>query len=473
MDEAIVLYPSPNVGHLVSMIEFAKLIHARRASLYIHILIISTPHGGRITASYIANVTASIPLLHFHYLPTISLPSKTTPTLHETLTCEEMIRLSNPQVHQTLLSISKTQTINALIMDFFCFASLPVAIQLNIPGYFFFTSGAGILAIFLRLPTLHQNSTKSFKDLNTFLHVPGLPPVLSSDLPLPLIDRYDKSHGYFLGMATCFQKSAGIIVNTFELLEPRAFKAISDGLCIPSSTTPPVHCIGPLIATKSTSDGAKDQCLTWLDSQPSQSVIFLCFGSLGLFSTEQLREIAIGLERSGQRFLWVVRNPPSNNQSLAISAQPDPDLNSLLPDGFLDRTKDRGRVVKSWAPQVAVLNHNSVSGFVTHCGWNSVLEAVCAGVPMVAWPLYAEQRFNRVMMVEEMKIALPMQETENGFVTALEVERRVNELMQSESGNFARKRTIAMKNEAKAALSEGGSSRVVLSRLVESWKHYS
>ncbi|KAF2319685.1 hypothetical protein GH714_018005 [Hevea brasiliensis] len=424
-------------------------------------------------------------------------------------------------------------------MDFFCFASLPVAIQLNIPGYFFFTSGAGILAIFLRLPTLHQNSTKSFKDLNSFLHVPGLPPLLSSDLPLPLIDRYDKSHGYFVDMATCFQKSAGIIVNTFELLEPRAFKAISDGLCIPSSTTPPVHCIGPLIATKSTSDGAKDQCLTWLDSQPSQSVIFLCFGSLGLFSTEQLREIAIGLERSGQRFLWVVRNPPSNNQSLAISAQPDPDLNSLLPDGFLDRTKDRGRVAKSWAPQVAVLNHNSetengfvtaleverrvnelmqsesgnfarkrtiamkneakaalseaeskcylsvfwklgavlkgtvkrnsywvgekwpkilvgkglvvklwapqvavlnhnsVGGFVTHCGWNSVLEAVCAGVPMVAWPLYAEQRINRVLLVEEMKIALPM-ESENGFVTALEVEKRVIELMESESGKSVR-----------------------------------
>ncbi|KAF2319683.1 hypothetical protein GH714_018000 [Hevea brasiliensis] len=135
---------------------------------------------------------------------------------------------------------------------------------------------------------------------------------------------------------------------------------------------------------------------------------------------EQLREIAIGLERSGQRFLWVVRNPPSDNQSLAISAHPDPNLNALLPDGFLDRTKERGLVVKSWAPQVAVLNHNS--------------------------------------------------EDENGFVTALEVEKRVNQLMQSESGNSVRERTIAMKKAAKAAVSEGGSSRFAMSRLVESWK---
>ncbi|KAF2319680.1 hypothetical protein GH714_017988 [Hevea brasiliensis] len=258
------------------------------------------------------------------------------------------------------------------------------------------------------------------------------------------------------------------LVNTFELLEVRALKAISDGLCIPNSNTPPVYCIGPLIMTKNQTDGVTE-CLTWLDSQPSQSVIFLCFGSLGLFSKEQLREIAIGLERSGQRFLWVVRNPPSNSQRLAISAQPDPDLNSLLPDGFLDRTKERGLVVKLWAPQVAVLNHNSVGGFVTHCGWNSVLEAVCAGVPMVAWPLYAEQRINRVLLVEEMKVALPMNESENGYVTALEVEKRVIELMESESGKSVRERTIAMKNAAKEALSEGGSSFVGLSRLAESW----
>lgn len=259
-------------------------------------------------------------------------------------------------------------------------------------------------------------------------------------------------------------------MNTFAVLEARALKAISDGLCIPDSTTPPVYCTGPLIVTNNQTDG-DTECLNWLESQLSQSVIFLCFGSLGLFSMEQLREIASGLERSGQRFLWVVRNPPSDSQSLDISALPEPDLNSLLPDGFLDRTKEKGLVVKSWAPQVAVLNHKSVGGFVTHCGWNSVLEAVSAGVPMVAWPLYAEQKFNRLMLVEEMKIALPMKEDEKGFVTGLEVEKRVNELMQSDSGKSVRERTIAMKNAAKAALSEGGSSRVAMSRLVESWKH--
>lgn len=292
----------------------------------------------------------------------------------------------------------------------------------------------------------------------------------------PILDREDKAYEFFLNMSIHLPRSAGIIVNTFEALEPRAVETILDGLCVLDGPTPPIFCIGPLIAVDDRSGGGGGggsgipECLTWLESQPKRSVLFLCFGSLGLFSEEQLKEIAVGLERSGQRFLWVVRSPPSKDPSRRFLAPPEPDLNSLLPDGFLDRTKERGLVVKSWAPQVAVLNHASVGGFVTHCGWNSVLEAVCAGVPMVAWPLYAEQRFNRVVLVEEMKLAFPMEESEEGFVTATEVEKRVRELMESEEGNTLRLRIMAMKEAAETAMSDGGSSRTALTKLVKSWR---
>ena len=295
----------------------------------------------------------------------------------------------------------------------------------------------------------------------------------------PILDREDKAYEFFLNMFIHLPRSAGIIVNTFEALEPRAVKTILDGLCVLDGPTPPIFCIGPLIAADDRSGGGGGgggggsgipECLTWLESQPKRSVLFLCFGSLGLFSEEQLKEIAVGLERSGQRFLWVVRSPPSKDPSRRFLAPPEPDLNSLLPDGFLDRTKERGLMVKSWAPQVAVLNHASVGGFVTHCGWNSVLEAVCAGVPMVAWPLYAEQRFNRVVLVEEMKLAFPMEESEEGFVTATEVEKRVRELMESEEGNTLRLRIMAMKEAAETAMSDGGSSRTALTKLVKSWR---
>lgn len=348
---------------------------------------------------------------------------------------------------------------------------LSIAAQLNIPAYYFFTSGAGVLASFLYLPAMHRNTTESFKDLDINLHFPGLPPIPAADMLKPLLDRTDKAYHYFVEFTTKFPKSDGIIVNTYESLEPRAIKAILDGVCVPDGPTPPIFCTGPLImAGDRKGGGSGDGCLRWLDSQPSQSVVFLCFGSLGLFSAQQLKEIATGLERSGQRFLWVVRSPPLDEHNKLESAPPDPDLNLLLPEGFLERTRERGLVVKQWAPQVAVLNHDSVGGFVTHCGWNSVLEAVCAGVPMVAWPLYAEQRMNRVLLVEEMKLALPMNESKDGYVSAEEVEKRLGGVMESEEGCCIRKRIMAMKDAAKDALSEGGSSRVALTKLIGSWK---
>jgi hypothetical protein len=468
-EEAIVLYPTPAIGHLISMVELAKLILTHQPSLTVHILIAPQPYNAGSTAPYISAVSSTTPSITFHNLPNVTLPPTSSPN-HETLTFE-LLRLNNPNLHQSLLSISKSYTVRALIMDFFCSHAISVAANLSIPGYYFFTSGAGCLAYFLYLPTMHRSSTKSFKDLNTLLDIPGIPPIPSSDSPKPVLDRNDDAYKCFLDCSFSFAKSAGIIVNTFESLEPRVIKAISDGLCVPDGPTPPIFCIGPLIASSNERDEAAPECLRWLDLQPSRSVVFLCFGSLGLFSMEQLKEISVGLERSGLRFLWVVRNPPTQDHSLAVTAQPEPDLDLLLPEGFLERTKERGLVVKSWAPQVAVLNHESVGGFVTHCGWNSVLEALRAGVPMVAWPLYAEQRLNRVVLVEEIRIALPMKESENGFVNAAEVEKRVRELMESEEGKSIRERIVWMKNEAKAALSDqSGSSRMALANLCQSWK---
>lgn len=289
-------------------------------------------------------------------------------------------------------------------------------------------------------------------------------------MPDPTLDRTKETYSCFVNFATHLPKSAGIIVNSFDSLEPRALEAITNGLCVPDGPTPPIFCIGPLIASNERRGDEAEQCLKWLDKQSSRSVVFLCFGSMGLFSKEQLKEIAVGLERSEQRFLWVVRSPPTKEESKDFSLLPEPDLDSLLPDGFLDRTKERGLVVKQWAPQVAVLNHDSVAGFVTHCGWNSVLESVVAGVPMVAWPLYAEQRFNKTLLVEELKLALPMNESEGGLVSAAEVEKRVRELMDSEKGNSIRERVKAKKEEAIVATSEGGSSRIALAKLVQSWK---
>ncbi|WCJ41487.1 UDP-glycosyltransferase 88A1 [Euphorbia peplus] len=470
---ALVLLPSPAIGHLISMVELGKFILSSQPSLSIHIIVFPAPYNTGDTCSYIKTVSSNVPSIKFHHLSPVSPHSKTTPN-HETLMFE-VLRLSQPNVLQVLVSITNIcSTINALIIDFFCCSYLSVAAAINVPGYFFCTSSAACLAVLLYYPIIHRKYTKSLKDLHgTFLDVPGLPPIPATDMPVPMLDRNSKTYEIFLEISNLSLKASGIIINTYELLEPRPLKAINEGqFCALDGTIPPVFCIGPLIATRGEKDSSivLPEWFSWLDLQPSRSVVFLCFGSLGLFSKEQLMEIAIGLERSGHRFLWVVRNPPEVEKGLAISGQVDPDFDSLLPEDFLTRTKERGYVVKSWAPQVAVLNHDSIGGFVTHCGWNSVLEAVCAGVPMLAWPLYAEQRLGRIAIVQDMKVALTMDEYENGFVTASEVEKRVIELMYSDSGKLVRDQTIAMRNAANDALNEGGSSRVALSELIDSWK---
>nr|XP_023890913.1 anthocyanidin 5,3-O-glucosyltransferase-like [Quercus suber]POE62570.1 anthocyanidin 5,3-o-glucosyltransferase [Quercus suber] len=471
MEDAIVLYPSPGRGHLISMVELGKLILKNHPSFSITILILSEPNTNAnstapnyvasSTTEYITTVNSTTPSITFHHLPPIS---EVPPSTSSFVELSYLIpRFNNQNLHQILKTISQTSKLKAFIIDFFCDAAFEVATNLDIPTYYFFTSGACYLAALLYRPTLHKKVDKSLKDLgNTLLDIPGLPPIQASDLPEPWKDRTSKEYQYSLNVAAHMAKSNGLLVNTFDLLETKAIKAISGGLCVPDRTTPPIFCIGPLISD-SNQDVEDHECLNWLNSQPSRSVVFLCFGSLGLFSAKQLKEIAVGLENSGQRFLWVLRNPPSDNDK-------DPNLDELLPKGFLERTKEKGFVVKQWAPQVAVLRHDSVGGFVTHCGWNSVLEAVWCRVPMVGWPLYAEQRLNSVVLVEEIKLASGLNESEDGLVSAAELEKRVKELMDSEVGTEVRERVSGLRDEAVTAVKEGGSSHVALAKLAELWR---
>ncbi|KAJ8621576.1 hypothetical protein MRB53_030105 [Persea americana] len=384
-------------------------------------------------------VESSFPSITFIHLP----PVQSSPSPNRETLMFRLIDLNSPLVRQSLLSL--------------CLLLHP-------------RHRASCLSTFLHFPTLQRLNPASFKDLqDTPLHFPGLPPVPASAMPLPLLNRNLETYNGFLNLVEAFAKADGILINTFGALEPRAIQAISDGSCLPDAPTPPIYCIGPLIAKEKGEGGS--ECLHWLGSQPSRSVVFLCFGSLGLFSAAQLIEIAVGLERSGQRFLWVVRSPPSEDPTKRfLLPPPEPDLEALLPDGFLERTKGRGLVVKSWAPQMAVLSHDSVGGFVTHCGWNSVLEALWTGVPMAAWPLYAEQQLNRVVLVEEMGLAMPMEGAEKGWVMAEEVERRLRGLMESKEGKVLRERMAETREKAMAALGEGRSSRAALTELTRLWK---
>ncbi|XP_042492023.1 UDP-glycosyltransferase 88F3-like [Macadamia integrifolia] len=468
MEGSIVFYPIMAMGHLVSMVELAKLIVRHYHHRYsVTIIIAEGPLLTPDVTAFLRHISETTNSITFHHLPTLSMkPSPNCASIHT-----EFIHPNNPNLSHALQTSSKSSKVQAFVIDVFPTAALSVASDLGIPTYFFLTSGAVTLSLLLYLPIIHNQTTKSFKDIpTTHFHFPGLPPMPASYMPGPVQDREDQVYNDILEIGLNLRRSKGIIVNTFECLESTLIKAITDGLCVPNASTPPVYCIGPLIATPKNEGEAVNQCMSWLDTQPSQSVVFLSFGSRGVFSAEQVREIAIGLEKSGQRFLWVVRKPVSEDNSKQSSVEiKDPDLDAMLPQGFLDRTKEKGLVIKLWAPQVKVLSHESVGGFVTHCGWNSVLEAVCTGVPMVAWPLYSEQRMNKAFLVEEMKLAMPMDVSEDGLVSAAEVEKRVTTLMKSEEGRVLRERSQMMKEKAMAAWTKCGSFMTAFNKLAESW----
>jgi len=240
-------------------------------------------------------------------------------------------------------------------------------------------------------------------------------------------------------------EAAAIVVNAVAELEPPVLAAIAEGRCVPGCRAPTIYPIGPVLSFKPPGD-QPHECLRWLDAPPPASVVLLCFGSMGgSFPSPQVREIADGLERSGHRFLWVLRGPP-----LAGSPYPtDADAQELLPEGFLERTKDRGLVWPKWAPQKDILEHPAVGGFVTHCGWNSILESLWHGVPMAPRPLYAEQHLNAFELVSVMGVAVSMEvdRKRGNFVEAAELERAVRSLMGggSEEGRKARDKAMEAK----------------------------
>ncbi|CAO2197724.1 unnamed protein product [Urochloa humidicola] len=462
MTKTVVLYPGLGAGHLTPMLQLAKLF--LQHGVAVTVALVEPPVKAPDFSAGVARAAASNPSINFHVLKPAAAPSAgssadDTPR-HPTLQMFDYLGAMSAPLRDFLRSLPAAA--DALVIDMFCADALDVAAELDMPVYFFYASGAGDLAVFLNIPSVRSSmSLEEFRD--SVLSLPGAPPFKASDLPEELLKDSEAAKAIILRMFRRMPESNGILINSFESLEPRASCALRDGLCVPDRTTPPVYCVGPLVS----GGGDKGhECLRWLDAQPDRSVVFLTFGSLGTFPKKQLEEIAVGLERSGQRFLWVVRSPRGSDQNMN-EPLPEPDLDALLPDGFLERTKGRGLVLKSWAPQVDVLRHRATGAFVTHCGWNSTLEGIVAGLPLLCWPLYAEQRMNKVFIVEEMKLGVEMRGYDEEVVTAEEVETKLRWVMASEDGRALRERALMVKDRAAEALKEGGSSYAAFVKFLE------
>ncbi|CAL4940018.1 unnamed protein product [Urochloa decumbens] len=256
-------------------------------------------------------------------------------------------------------------------------------------------------------------------------------------------------------------KSSGFIANTFVDLE-REYCESFDGCGYAKRT----YCVGPLAlpmpppAAASAPD--RSACLEWLDTMATHSVVYLCFGSLTNFSEAQLDELALGLEGSGVPFLWVVR----------VKKTWEP------PAGWKDRVGSRGMLVTGWAPQTDILQHPSVGAFVTQCGWNSVLETIAAGVPVLTWPMLFEQFITERFMTRAISIGERLwpegagvrstKYEEHELVPAKAIAQSVAKFMErGGAAEAARKRVKELSPKAHAAIAEGGTSRRDVHQLID------
>ncbi|GMH09342.1 hypothetical protein Nepgr_011183 [Nepenthes gracilis] len=448
----IAIIPTPGLGHLIPLTELIKQL-SRRHNFSFTFLV---PTDGSSTESQ-TSLLQSLPASIAHaFLPPVDLsdiPAGSHLLIRVILTLTRSI----PALRDSLTTLTGSTRLVALIFDVLGSPALDLAGEFRVPAYIFYTCSAMNLCSAFCLPKLDLMYSCEYRDLPEPVHFfPGCVPVQGVDMVDPVQDKKNEAYKRILDVAKQYHKAAGILVNSFLNLEPAPFEALmqnGDGI-------PPIYPVGPLVRTGLEHGLAGlGCCLRWLDKQPSGSVLFVSFGSGGTLSSDQLTELAFGLEISGQRFLWVVRNP--NDMSLS-AAYFDPQLCSdplqFLPNGFLDRTGELGLVVPSWAPQVQILSHSSTGGFLTHCGWNSILESIVHGVPLIAWPLYAEQRMNSVEVTEDWKVALRVKPNEKGIVEREQIAGYVSRLIEGWEGKAMRERMKVLQGAAEAALGNDGSS---------------
>ncbi|XP_043702987.1 UDP-glycosyltransferase 71K2-like [Telopea speciosissima] len=473
----LILLPIPFMGHIIPMTELAKTLLTRDHLIAITILIMKFPTTPEVNAR-IQSLAASVTGIRF-----IQLPHELDPPSPNTATAQSpearvsiFIEGQKPFVKNTITQLfftpdssdSKPYRIGGLVIDMGCTSMIDVATELGIPSYIFHTSNACVLGLLLHLPVLDSCIHSDFKDSETEFTIPSfnnsVPPHV---LPESFWRKNQDAFTWCVYHGRRFREANGIIVNTFAELETHAVHSLTS-----NDSIPPVYPVGPLLDLQGLIHSESDQTQfrsikRWLDDQPTSSVVFLCFGSMGSFSVPQVKEIAVGLDRSGHRFLWSLRQPPQAQVGQVSPPTAYENLEEVLPEGFLDRTAKRG-LVCGWVQQVDVLGHRAIGGFVSHCGWNSILESLWFGVPIAAWPLYGEQHLNAFEMVRELGgLVVELRLDYRGgddLVRAEEVEGAIKCLMDSDCE--VRKKVKDIGEKSRRALMDGGSSFTSLGRLI-------
>lgn len=467
-----VCFPLPIQGHINGMLHFAKALH----SMGFHITFVNSEFNHRRVVRNAGPASlAGLPDFRFATIPDgLSSPEDDTDKSQDLAAlcvstkrhCASPLRDLIKALHDPC---SGGPRVSCVISDSFTSFTLAVTAELSIPNIFFCSvSATGFLSA-VYFEELKQRSIiplKGEEDLtNGFLDtvidwIPGMPNIRLKDLPsfIRTTNPHDVMLNFCAEEARASCGASAVIFNTFHDLEAPIIEALSSVL------VPPVYDIGPVSLL---SDYVPNQdlrgvgvslwkedssCIEWLDEKEPGSVLYVNYGSITVLTNDQLIEFAWGLADSGCQFLWVIR----------------PDLvegeNALLPAEFATEIKPRS-FIANWCSQKEVLSHPSIGGFLTHCGWNSTMESMCAGVPMICWPFFADQQPNCRFLCSEWGIGIEIGED----VKREKVERLIKELIGgAQKGKEMKRKALEWKaRAAKAANSLGGGSWINLERVIK------
>ncbi|XP_075495878.1 UDP-glycosyltransferase 89A2-like [Primulina tabacum] len=452
----VLVFPYPAQGHMLPLLDLTYQLSLRNLS----ITILITPGNLPIlTPLLTANPSIQTLILPFPNSPLIPPGVENIKDLGDrgNIPMASALRKLEEPIIQWFESHCDPPV--AILSDFFLGWTHNTASKLNIARVGFYTSGAIVAVILDRLwedlEALKPGFEVKLQDL------PGSPCLAWEELP-SLVRLYkeqdvpDPSFEVFKDSTMANTLSWAVVFNSFVALEGEFLNYLSEKMGNPRVySVGPLHLLGP---PKNLGDGpiSGDDVLSWLDECEDGSVLYVCFGSQKFFKKAQMEALATGLERSGVKFVWAVKQ---------VTAQQLADGFGSVPEGFEDRLAGRGFVINGWAPQTAILSHRAVGGFLSHCGWNSTIEAVASGVMILCWPMEADQYVDDKLMVDYKKAAVPVCKGNYTVPDPDELARKITESMSRDV--VERIKAKELRDKAVEAVKVGGSSNKDLDLLVQ------
>nr|XP_016460015.1 PREDICTED: UDP-glycosyltransferase 89A2-like [Nicotiana tabacum] len=450
----VLIFPFPAQGHILPLLDFTHqlLLHGFK------ITILVTPKNLPILDPLLST-HPSVQTLVFPFPGHPSLPAGVENVKDVGNSGNAPIIAGLSKLRGPILEWFKAQSNPpvAIVYDFFLGWTQDLAQELGVPGIVFYTSGGLLVSI---LSEIWRNFG-AYRDLSLieFNGLPKSPRFVREHMP-SVFQKYKEGDPTWEIVRNGFianDKSFGSVFNTFEALESEYL-----GFLKKEMGHERVYSIGPInlvggpgrIVKSNVDVGVNERIFTWLDECDDGSVLYVAFGSQKLLTKAQMESLTIGLEKSGVRFILVAKQ---------LTAQQLEEGYGSVPEGFEDRVSGRGLVIKGWAPQVEILGHRAIGGFLSHCGWNSVLEAIVAGVQILGWPMEADQFINAWLLVENMKTSVRVCEGADSVPDPIELGRRISYAM---GNDLFKEMAKKLRDEALEAVKIGGSSRRALDGIV-------